>query len=210
MEQFVDCAIQFWKNGGSLVLLGENDPYNFQVNLFLKKLKFPNGTRCNFSIGGNHKGGSTLNGQELDNGEELKRGRFNKTIQKQSNNERKSLGNNLVKIFEGKTIAYAKSRIKDNYKPFIPFSKDHEGGVNSLFYNGTDINNDGKGEGDIFIDCSYTKFFMNMSSTGTARYVQNIGGFIGSYERREKNEDFPDACSFRPEKVEFKLDKSKL
>ena len=208
VEQFVDCAIQFWKNGGSLVLLGENDPYNFQVNLFLKKLKFPNGTRCNFSIGGNHKGGNILYGQELDNGEELERGRFNKTIQKQSNNERKSLGNNLVKIFEGKTLAYAKTKSRNNYKPFIPFSKDYDGGVNSLFYNGSDINNDGKGEGDIFIDCSYTKFFMNMSSTGTARYVQNIGGFIGSYERREKNE--ADARSFRPEKVKFKLDKNKL
>lgn len=49
-----------------------------------------------------------------------------------------------------------------------------------------------------------------MNSEGTARYAQNICGFIGSYERREKNEDFPDACSFRPGKVEFKLDKSKL
>lgn len=210
VEQFVDCAIQFWKNGGSLVLLGENDPYNFQVNLFLEKLVFPNGNKCNFKIEGNHEGGNILFGQELDNGQELKSGRFNRTKQKQNNNERKSLGNNLKKIFEGKTIAYATSRIKDNYKPFIPFSKDYEGGVNSLFYNGSDMNNDGKGEGDIFIDCSYTKFFMNMSSEGTARYVQNIGGFIGSYERREKNEDFPDACSFRPEKVEFKLDKSKL
>ena len=35
VEQFVDCALQFWKNGGSLVLMGENDPHNFQVNLFL-------------------------------------------------------------------------------------------------------------------------------------------------------------------------------
>ena len=33
VEQFIDCAIQFWKNGGSLVLMGENDPY-FQVNFF--------------------------------------------------------------------------------------------------------------------------------------------------------------------------------
>ena len=26
VEQFVDCAIQFWQKGGSLVLMGENDP----------------------------------------------------------------------------------------------------------------------------------------------------------------------------------------
>ena len=39
VEQFVDCAIKFWKNGGSLVLMGENDPHNFQVNLFIKKIE---------------------------------------------------------------------------------------------------------------------------------------------------------------------------
>ena len=63
--------------------MGENDPYNFQVNLFLEKLVFPNGKTCNFKIGGNHEGGNTLFGQELNNGQELKRGRFNRTIQKQ-------------------------------------------------------------------------------------------------------------------------------
>jgi len=60
VEQFVDCGIKFWKNGGSLVLMGENDPHNFQVNLFLKKLTFPDGRRTNFSIGGNHPGRKIL------------------------------------------------------------------------------------------------------------------------------------------------------
>ena len=39
VEQFIDCGIQFWKNRGSLVLIGENEPHNFQVN-FIKKNNF--------------------------------------------------------------------------------------------------------------------------------------------------------------------------
>ena len=60
VEQFVDCAIQFWKNGGSLVLMGENDPYNFQINLFLKKIVLPNGKKLSFKVGGNHDGTKIL------------------------------------------------------------------------------------------------------------------------------------------------------
>ena len=40
INQFVDCMIQFWKNGGSLVLMAENEPMTFQVNEFLKKVDF--------------------------------------------------------------------------------------------------------------------------------------------------------------------------
>ena len=34
VEQFIDFLIQFCKNGGCLVLMSENDPYNSQVNIF--------------------------------------------------------------------------------------------------------------------------------------------------------------------------------
>ena len=40
INQFVDCMIQFWKNGGSLVLMSENEHMTFQVNQFLKKVNF--------------------------------------------------------------------------------------------------------------------------------------------------------------------------
>ena len=200
VEQFVDCAIQFWKNGGSLVLMGENDPHNFQVNLFLKKLVFPKNKKLYFKIGGNHIGRKILLPDEsglLD-----KNKSFNRKIQDVNNVERKSLANNLYQIFEGVTVAYAIGEIS----PFIPFSKDSEGGINSLFYNGSDKRGDGTGEGDIFIDCAYTKFFLDMKKTGTARYLQNIGGFIGSAERRFKIGDHP--RSYRPDPVTFTLKKS--
>jgi len=199
VQQFVDCGIQFWKNGGSLVLMGENDPHNFQVNLFLKKLVFPDGRRPQFTIGGNHYGRQILTAD--DSGKLDKKKTFNSKIQEVNYVERKSLANNLVQIFEGATVAYAKGDIS----PFIPFSRDSDGGINSLFYNGQD-RGDGTGEGDIFIDCGYTKFFLDMKKCGTSRYLQNIGGFIGSAERRA-NIGY-DPKLYRPDGVTFTLNKS--
>ena len=199
VEHFVDCAIQFWKNGGSLVLMGENDPYNFQVNLFLEKLTFPGGKKLKFRIGGNHEGGKIL--QPDYSGKLNKEKTFNKEKQKVDNIERQSLGYNLYQIFEGMTVAFTTEGSLD---PFIPFSRDSEGGFNSLFYNGADRGK-GTGEGNIFIDCGYTKFFLDMKKTGTYRYLQNIGGFIGSAERRANTGCHPK--DFRPERVNFRLNK---
>ena len=199
VNQFVDCAIKFWKNGGSLVLMGENDPHNFQVNLFLKQLVFPNDKKLNFTIGGNHPGRKIL---KADNSGKLDKNQtFNSKIQEVNNIERKSLANNLVQIFEGATVAYTIGDIS----PFIPFSRDSDGGINSLFYNGLD-RGDGTGEGDIFIDCGYTKFFLDMKKCGTSRYLQNIGGFIGSAERRANTGDHPKF--FRPDGISFTLKKN--
>ena len=199
VEQFVDCGIQFWKNGGSLVLMGENDPYNFQINLFLKKIVLPNGKKLSFKVGGNHDGTKILKPDY--SGKLSKYPTFNKKKPEVNNYERAYLAHNLERIFEGITIGFV---IDGNTEPFIPFSKDSQGGINSLFYNGTD--NKGSGEGDIFIDCGYTKFFLNMKEKGTERYLQNIGGFIGSAERRAGLGIEPGL--YRPDGLDFKLDKS--
>ena len=55
-----------------------------------------------------------------------------------------------------------------------------------------------------------SKFFLNLSNLrtqGTSRYLQNISGFIGSVERRMNAGINPK--DFRPDAVEFNLDKSK-
>ena len=160
---------------------------------------FPGGKKLNFSIGGNHSGRKILKAD--DSGKLEKKQSFNSKIQEVNNVERKSLANNLVQIFEGATVAYTNGDIS----PFIPFSRDSDGGINSLFYNGLD-RGDGTGEGDIFIDCGYTKFFLDMKKCGTSRYLQNIGGFIGSAERRYKIGDHPKL--FRPDGISFTLNKS--
>ncbi len=202
--QFADCAIEFWKNGGSLVLLAENDPHHFQANLILEKLTFPpyenNGKKLNFKIRGNNPGGKIL---KADKSGKLENPcTFNKKIQEVNNYQRQSLAYNLKYIFEGETVAYADG---DNIEPFIPFSRDSSGKINSLFYLGQDREND-KGEGDIFIDCGYTKFFLNMKKKGTYRYLQNIAGFIGAAERRYL---YCDPKSYRPEGLNFVFDKNK-
>ena len=194
INQFIDCMIQFWKNGGSLVLMAENEPMTFQVNQFLKKAEF-DGKKVEFLIEGDNHGGQILIEDKTGNLE--KKGSFNALIHEVNNTQRESLAKNLKKLYEGLTVSYAKG---ESFEPFIPFSRDSEGCINSLFYNGIDRGN-GEGEGDIFIDCSYTKFFLEMNEKGTSRYLQNLSGFIGSAERRVKTEKHP--SEYRPKKVDF-------
>ena len=47
-----------------------------------------------------------------------------------------------------------------------------------------------------------------MTAAGTSRYLQNIGGFIGSFERRANIGCQP--RDFRPDGVYFKFNKDKL
>jgi hypothetical protein len=153
--------IQFWKNGGSLVLMGKNEPMTFQVNQFLEAVEF-DGKKPEFRIDGDNPGGKILVDDKSGNLE--KNGSFNSLIQKVNNVERESLAKNLKKLYEGLTVFYAKGK---SLEPFIAFSNDSSGYINSLFYNGID-RGDGEDEGDIFIDCCYTKFFLEMNEKGTS------------------------------------------
>ena len=66
IEQFIECIIQFWRNGGSLFLMAENEPMIFQVNEFLKKAEFE-GKKVNFKLGGDNPGGKILLSDESGN-----------------------------------------------------------------------------------------------------------------------------------------------
>ena len=203
--QFIDVLNIFWEHGGAVVLLTENDPFTYQANLFLEKIKFEDNERkINFRISGNHKGGKILKGNNEGNLREFCT--FNKKINTFDRYQRASIAHNLKEIYEGITISYA---VKKNYiaanenevEPFIPFSKDSEGGINSLFYCGKN------GKGDIVIDCSYTKFLTEMSSEGTARYIQNIACWTANsefhyYQGKKPNE-------FRPKAINYKIDYNK-
>jgi hypothetical protein len=39
IEQFIDCLIKYWENGGSVVLFCDNDPLYFQANFIFIKNK---------------------------------------------------------------------------------------------------------------------------------------------------------------------------
>ncbi len=84
--------------------------------------------------------------------------------------------------------------------PFIPLSKDSDGGFNSLFYcsNGD--------EGDIIIDCSYTKFFLEMDTTGTPRYLMNICSWLAAIEKHTIKKDCNNPVNFKPKFIDIKVD----
>ena len=110
----------------------------------------------------------------------------------------------IYQIYEGITISYAVPNINSRkpltdpklLEPFVPFSKDSDGGINSLFYCGTNC-----GEGDIVIDCGFTKFFLDMKKDGTPRYIQNIACWVTNPEKRYAENIQPK--DFRPNAVKI-------
>jgi hypothetical protein len=88
----------------------------------------------------------------------------------------------------------------DSLEPFIPFSKDSDGGFNSAFYSSDDE------KGDIIIDCSYTKFFLEMGTEGTPRYIQNIISWLAAPEKHKLKDGCKDGSEYRPKKVDINID----
>ena len=211
--QFIRVIEQFWKNGGGLGLFAENAPFNYQINILIEKL-FP---QVNFRVAGNHPGQKIING---DNSGELKNnGTFNRKIEMIDDKyERNSISKHLYSFYEGKTISYFVEKPKDDdllyygenkelkmitdpklLYPFIPFSKDSDGGFNSAFYSSKDE------EGDIVIDCSYTKFFLEMETKGTPRYIQNIVSWLGAPEKHLLKHNCKDGSYFRPKAINIHI-----
>ena len=207
--EFIKVVIQFWKNGGGLCLFADNSPFNYQINLFLEILEVELRHKTKFRIGGNHPGKKTLIGD--DKGDLTSSGTFNRKIQLIDDFSRVPISHSLYKIYEGNTVSYIIENPNDDNKlyygedkelkmitdpkalePWVPFSKDSSGGFNALFYGSNDE------KGDIVIDCSYTKFFLEMESQGTPRYVQNIFSWLGSVEKHQMKDGCKDGTEFRP------------
>jgi PAX-interacting protein 1 len=89
---------------------------------------------------------------------------------------------------------------QDLLKPFIPFSKDSDGGFNFAFYSSNE------NEGDIIIDCSYTKFFLEMGTQGTPRYIQNIISWLAAPEKHTMENGCKDGSEYRPKKIDINID----
>ena len=215
LGEFIKVVIKFWENGGGLGLFSDNAPFTFQTNLILEKI-FNGG--INFRVGGFHEGKKILKGVESKNLEE--KGTFNRKVEIIDNiYERPLITHSLYEMYEGNTVSYIienpnneeklyfgkNEDLKmitnpEKLKPFIPLSKDSDGGYNSLFYcsNGD--------EGDIIIDCSYTKFFLEMDTTGTPRYLMNICSWLAAIEKHKIKRDCIDAINFKPKFVDVKID----
>ena len=206
-DKFINVLIQFWKNGGALILTSDNEPFLIEVNAFLEKAEFPiddgkNFKKVNWRVNGNHYGTKILEGD--DSGLLNKNQTFNRKINDMLKYERGKISHNIYQIYEGITISYAVPNINSrepltdaiSLDPFVPFSKDSDGGINSLFYCGTNC-----GEGDIVIDCGFTKFFLDMKKDGTPRYIQNIACWVANPEKRYAENIQPK--DFRPNAVKI-------
>ena len=199
LGQFLEVLNLFWMNGGAVVLLAENEPFTYQTNLFLEKIEFPGEyKKAKFKIGGNYEGGGIMKGIEVG---ELKPGTFNKKINVIEQYQRPTIGHKLSEINEGLTVAYTDYDV-EKLKPFIPFSRNKNGGVNAMFYIGEE------GRGDIVIDCSYTKFLSDMKNLGTAKYIQNIGAWTARIEYHYTQE-YLQPSEYRPKIVEYQLNDNK-
>jgi hypothetical protein len=210
--QFINVIKQFWENGGGLGLFADNAPFNYQINVLIEKL-FPN---SNFRVAGNHPGTQTIYGDET--GSLINNATFNRKIQMIDNYKRNIISHSLNSIYEGKTISYFVEKPNDDdllyygkneelkmitdpnlLKPFVPFSKDSDGGFNSIFYSSNDD------KGDIVVDCSYTKFFLEMGTKGTPRYIQNIVSWLGAPEKHQMKDKCKDGTDFRPKAIDVQI-----
>ncbi|OHT04875.1 hypothetical protein TRFO_27550 [Tritrichomonas foetus] len=197
--QFIDCLLKYNRNGGAVVMFAEGEPLFFQANLFLERLRLPNGKSTQLRLRGNHPGKQILNGDK--SGQLDKPKTFNKNNFEFQKCQRSSLAHNLVTIYEGETISFAPND-RSQYDPFIPFMRDSDNGISALFLPG-DQEND---TGDIVIDCGYTKLFDGMTTNGTFRYIQNIAGWTAQAEARRTAGIQPK--DYRPKAVRWRLDES--
>ena len=213
LGQFIKVIKQFWEKGGALGLFADNAPFNYQINLLIEEL-FPN---SNFRVAGNHPGMQTIFGD--DSGKLINNATFNRKIQMINNYDRNNISHSLNSIYEGKTISYCVEKPENDdllyfgknedlimitdpekLKPFIPFSKDSDGGFNSLFYSSNDD------KGDIVIDCSFSKFFLEMGTKGTPRYIQNIVSWLSAPEKHQQKDRCKDGSEFRPKAIDIQID----
>ena len=106
------------------------------------------------------------------------------------------IGRNVPQIYEGESISNS-----EDILPFIPFAKDSSGNICIMIYSTR-----GK-EGDIIIDCGYTKVFINMKNEDSAtwRYIQNIAGFLARPEAHMIYDDGETAKNSRPDGVNFEI-----
>ncbi len=196
-----------------LGLFSDNAPFTFQSNLILEKLF--NGT-INFRIGGFHKGKQLLKG--IEKGILKDNGTFNRKIHTTDYFQRQKITHNLFQMYEGNTVSYIIENPKNDeilyfgkneqlkmitdpnkLVPFIPLSKDSDGGFNALFYCSNDK------EGDIVIDCSYTKFFLEMDQTGTPRYLLNICSWLSAVEKHIVLKDYVNPIDYKPKFLDIKI-----
>ena len=76
------------------------------------------------------------------------------------------VSHNLPTLFEGENLCYTNTDDYEKLLPFHPFSRDSDNGISSLYYL-----SDKQTRGDIFIDCGFSKLFLNMKKITIFLYI---------------------------------------
>ena len=210
LGQFLDVIKLFWEKGGALIFLAGGSNLQYQTNEFLKILDF-DGKKIDFYLVGtdeikettSHKGGKYLKADKT--GLLKERGLFSKKNDYFNGKfKRLNIDHNLLTLFEGENLSYINTDDFEKLLPFLPFSRDSDGSISSLYY----LSNE-KNRGNIFIDCGFSKLFLNMKKDGSIfRYFQNLAAWSA---RPELNCLFfgENIENWRPEYIEYNIDINK-
>ena len=208
LGQFLEVIKLFWEKGGALVFLAGGGKLQYQTNEFLKILDF-DGKKVQFYLVGNnedigtkeHKGGKYLT---YDVSGLLKNKQQFIKMEHFGNIKRPSLSHSIQTLFEGENLSYTNTDEYEKLLPFHPFSRDSDNGISSLYYL-----SDEKKRGDIFIDCGFSKLFLNMKKdNGIIRYFQNLAAWTVAAEIHLKYENI-EPKDWKPDRIEYKIDTNK-
>ena len=200
--QFLEVIKLFWEKGGALVFLAGGGKLQYQINEFLKILDF-DGKKVQFYLVGNeHKGGKYL--VRDDSGLLKNKLQLSGKSEYFGHCQRLRISHNLETLFEGENICYTNTDDYEKLLPFHPFSRDSDNGISSLYYL-----SDEKLRGDIFIDCGFSKLFLNMKKNNDIYiYFQNIAAWTARPEIHLAFENI-DAKDWNPECIDYKIDINK-
>ena len=209
LGQFLEVIKIFWEKGGALVFLAGGGKLQYQTNEFLKILDF-DGKKVQFYLIGNdedkgtkeHKGGKYL---VRDNSGLLKNKlQFSGKSEYFDHCKRFSVSHNLETLFEGENLCYTNTDDYEQLLPFHPFSRDSDNGISSLYYL-----SDKQNRGDIFIDCGFSKLFLNMKKNNDIFiYFQNIAAWTARPEIHMVYQMI-EAKDWNPDSIDYIIDINK-
>ncbi|GKT34518.1 hypothetical protein ADUPG1_007859, partial [Aduncisulcus paluster] len=179
---------------------GENDPFFFEVNMFLAQAKFETerGIRsCGFKLYGKWEGAKRSKTWIEDKGASssmLSRGTFcAQTSIRVGRRQIPAVRGGLRRIFEGITIAMFSEHSEEKMYPFVPFAMNTSSDTSKqsptiAYYI---ANPERTKQGSIIIDTAFTKLFQDYGEDGTARWIINAVGFLAD---RFIERDYDSSC----------------
>lgn len=161
VDEFVKAVVKFHKNGGGLMVWGDNDPYFGHANVVLPKLldvpvKLIGNTPGGYPmLVGNPKTKSCFGPHVITTG--------------------------VIKLFEGITICYP-----DRLGPLKVLGTSSNGQPAVCYADNESLKSETCGR--IIVDCGWTKNYCSWHEAGTARYVSNASIWLLNLEHKLESE----------------------